>query len=214
MPPGGDERVGSDFFRKEAPVLFNARFAKPAPPTNAWKLTSNIVFQAKNFEGEKKFTVKVSGSPTMLVCTVDKSLNLVLVDEKRKKYSLSESRMAELLACKTGTPGFDTVECQSARLLCTDHTRSSASSPLISGCLINNFAASKTYQGHKLHLGLKARTPFKNPLVSGLEGEYLLIGRVLDTDCKTVTYLGATNETKNELVNFFGSDLPRPAAAT
>jgi hypothetical protein len=216
MPPQGDEQ--RSFFRKEAPAIFEARFSKPRSPANTWALTSNVVFQAKKYDGTKSFSPTVNGVRRKVQCTVDMNLNLVLQEVSNsgvnvgKPILVSETKMTELLARKKGAVGFDTLECQAARMLCSDHTTSSKSSPLISGCIINNFAKSKTYLGHKLHLVLRTRTPFRNPLVSGEEAEYFLIGRVLDTDCAAVTYLGATNEDKNEKVAFIGAD--RPAAAS
>lgn len=89
------------------------------------------------------------------------------------------------------------------------HANSSSYSLLVSGCTVNNFVASSAYPGHKLHLTLRARVPVPNPFASGNEREVFLVGQVLDTDCSLIKYYGQTAENKNEIVNFFGSAIPR-----
>ena len=206
--------MGFDFFRKERPEVFQARFALPTPATNYYALRTNTIFQAKNFALEKRFTVTVGGQVRKLVATVQGTELLIRSQPDDAKPAvtlrLSDANMSDALT-QDPTGRANSVLYQVAKKLCQDHATSSASSPLVSGCIENNFHRSATYDGFKLHLVLRARRPFQNPFVSGLEREYFLIGRVLDTDCSSIRFLGRTNESRNELVNPFGSRIPRPS---
>jgi hypothetical protein len=124
---------------------------------------------------------------------------------------IKEDEMAGLIAERSDAVKSKTIRHQVALFLCKNHATSSAQSPLISGCIVNNFDKSLKYQGHKLHLDLKDRTPFQNPFVSGLEKEYFLIGQVKDADCKVIKYYGKTDESLDLLVNPAGSLIPRPS---
>jgi hypothetical protein len=198
-----------DFFRKEVTHLFDSRFSLPALPAQAYGLKSHVIFRAKNALGAKNFQVTVGDQKIDLVATVSGSELLVknkLAAAKPKiMLRLSEDNIADALTAKV-----DSAIYAVAKKLCQDHTVSSKSSPLISGCTVNNFDASSAYDGYKLHLKLRFRQPFMNPFVSGLEKECFLIGQVLDTDCELIKFLGRTNEDRNELVNPFGSRIPRP----
>lgn len=202
-----------DFFRKERPEVFQSRFTTPTQAANYYCLRSNTIFAAKNFTGTKSFTVTVGGQVRKLEATVQGAELLIrnqAVDPKPPvMLRLSEANMNDAL---TQNPAgrANSLLYQVAKKLCQDHATSSASSPLISGCIENNFHRSTTYDGFKLHLLLRIRRPFQNPFVSGLEREYFLIGRVLDTDCSSIRFLGRTNESHNELVNPFGSRISRP----
>jgi len=125
--------------------------------------------------------------------------------------AITKADMAAILALRDRGEQ-DTVEYRAIEKLCKDHATCSSSSPLISGCVVNNFAASTAYPGHKLHLELSKSVPVQNPFVSGNEKECFLIGQVLDTDCKLIKYLGTAAEDRSELVNPFGSHLPRASA--
>ncbi len=202
-----------DFYRKERPEVFNQRFIAPAPPTNAWTLSSNLIFQARRAHGTKNFRVTVNAQQMALTASVMGN-DLFVVGQgggpgQNVQERISEREMGDLLEGTDRT----SLRYQIAKKLCQDHATSSASSPFISGCVVDNFAASRTFNGCKLHLKLRSRRPFRNPFVSGLEQEYFLIGQVADTDCTSIIYLGTNNENLSELVNPFGSGIPRPAAA-
>lgn len=190
-----------DFFRKERPAVFEERFKAPAPPATAWSLKSRLIFQAKNYSGSKKFKIKVAGVDYSLDVTVQGTEIFVKkqVGQPGPNTSLriSEGNLADAL----DHPNESSLLYNVARKLAKDHATSSASSPLISGCNVDNFQASKTYTGNKLCIKLRIRQPVKNPFVSGLEKEYFLIGQVLDTDCESILYFGSTDETLNETVN-------------
>ena len=77
------------------------------------------------------------------------------------------------------------------------HAKSSSTygegSPLISGCINNSF--NKSFDGHRIVLKLKNRTPIKNMNNKNpIESEYLLIGQVLKDDCESIFYLGVDKD--------------------
>lgn len=185
------------FYRKERPEIFNSRFSAPSQLLNAWTLKSHIIFEAK----QKSKVVTVQSK--MITCTVQ-GTNIQL-SGLSKPITIPENDIADLVKSKSND-----IECLVVKQICKDHATSSRSSILISGCVENNFAASKTYPGHKLCVELKNRKPFGNPFASGLEKEYFLVGTLSDTDCSLIKYFGNTNEELNELVNFFGSRISRP----
>lgn len=195
------------FYRKERPEIFTTRFSSPTSPTDAWRLTSNVIFQAKNVN-EKKFSVTHNGRPVQLSCTVaGTSLAFSTVDApSASSFTIAESEMGELLARKP-----DTLKYLALAKICRDHATSSRSSPLISGCVVNNFHANTNFPGHKICLDLQSRRPFPNPFTSGQEREHFLVGWVLATDCRTIKYLGSIHENKNVIVNVPGSRIPRPS---
>jgi hypothetical protein len=185
------------FYRKERPEIFNQRFSAPSQVLNAWALRSDKIFEAKK-------TVKVvTIQAKKITCTVQ-GTNIIL-SGLSKIITIPERDIANLLQSKS-----DDVKCLVLKQICKDHATSSRSSILLSGCVSDNFSASKTYPGHKLCVELKARKPFCNPFASGLEKEYFLIGTLKGTDCNQIKYFGNTNEKLNELVNFFGSKISRP----
>jgi hypothetical protein len=201
-----------DFYRKERPHIFTDRVNFPAHPTNAYTLKSPVIFQAKNAMGQKKFQVAVAGKTYNLIAEVSGNELLITSDptkpgEKTKMLRFSEANMADFLKNSSAQPLYSQI----ARKLCKDHATSSASSPLISGCAVDNFKASLTYPGYKLHLKLRFRQPFENPLVSGNEKEAFLIGSVVESDCEAIVFLGETNENVNQIVNPSTSRLPRPS---
>ena len=196
------------FFRKERDALFLQRFASPSPPTNAWRLRSNVIFEAKNARGTKQMTVNFGGQRIALSCRVQ-GTSLAFTPAAggaTRSFTIAESDMSNLLTARPNT-----LEYAALAQVCRDHATSSRSSPLISGCAVDNFAASRTYPGRKLCLDLKVRQPFANPFVSGREREFFLVGQVASNDCRLIKYFGATNENLDVLVNHFGSRLPRPA---
>lgn len=203
-----------DFFRKERPEVFEERFTAPTPPLRAWGMRSQLIFEAKAANKVKKFKVTANGKEMALEATVMGCEVLVRNQANSNTPAtllrLSEANMADALESRIET----SVIYQVAKKLCKDHATSSASSPLISGCIENNFGANSTYDGYKLQLTLRHRQPFMNPFVSGLEKEYFLIGQVLDTDCVTMTFLGQKNIKTNQLINFYGSKLSRPNLVT
>jgi hypothetical protein len=205
----------ADFFRKERAEGFTTRFTPPAPGANYWQLKGPLIFQAKAYPQGRRMSVKVGGQTILVECKVDfNKLTLRKVVNGAPAgatITILESEMLGLIAERSDTAKSDTLKHQSALYLCKNHATSSANSPLISGCNVNNFDKSLTYPGHKLHLELKERTPFQNPYVSGLEKEYFLIGQVKDSDCKVIKYLGKTDEDIDVLVNPFGSQIPRPS---
>ena len=199
-----------DFFRKERSEVFVTRFSPPTATQNAWTLKTNLVFQAKAFgKSPKVRVVKVANKSISVKCWAENNTILYLTSPfKGLPGKITEARMREVLAYKKEQQ--DTLLYQVAALLCKIHATSSANSLMISGCVVNNFEASKTYAGEKLHLVLKSRTPFTNPFVSGLEKEYFLIGQVVAADCERIEYFGSTNEEKNELVSLASSQVPQP----
>jgi hypothetical protein len=200
----------ADFFRKERDDVFKTRIATPTPPTNAWSLKSSIIFQAKNYNGAKSTTVQVGDAAVAVTCTVNgSSVTIKRADKPLFSLVITEAEMAPILARREVNEK-DTLEYRVLEMLFKQHATSSSNSLLISGCTVNNFAASSAYAGHKLHLALKARTPVVNPFASGNEKEVFLVGQVLDSDCSLIKYYGQTAENKNELVNGFGSFIPRP----
>lgn len=186
------------FYRKERPEIFNSRFSAPTQALNAWTLKSHKIFEAK----QKTKIVTVQSK--RITCTVQGTN--ILLQGLPKTITVTENSIADLLKSKSND-----IENLVIRQICKDHATSSRSSILISGCVENNFAASRSYPGHKLCTELKTRKPFANPYASGLEKEYFLIGTLNDTDCSLIKYFGKTNEELNQLVNFFGSKIPRPA---
>ena len=182
------------FYRKERREIFNSRFSAPSQLLNAWTLKSHTVFEAKR----KSKVVTVQSK--MITCNVQ-GANIRLLGLS-KPITILEQNIADLLKSKSND-----IECLVVRQICKDHATSSRSSILISGCVENNFAASKTYPGHKLCVELKTRKPFGNPFGSGLEKECFLVGTLNDTDCSLIKYFGNTKEELNELVNFFGSKI-------
>ena len=192
----------TSFYRKERPAIFNSRFQAPAPPTYAWSLKSHLIFKAK--KSNKVVTVVLSGKSIKVTCEVVGTDISLKVQGSSSTIKIAESEIAGLLQSKDGN-----IRTLALGQLCKDHANSSTSSIFISGCIVNNFARSSAYGGHKLCLELKARRPFANPFVSGLEKEYLLVGEVNDTDCKLIKYFGETKENLNEIVNFYGSLIPR-----
>jgi len=200
----------ADFFRKERDDVFKTRIAAPTPPTNAWRLKSSVIFQAKNYNGAKNTTVSVGDATIAVSCTVSgPRLTIKRTDKPLFSLVITEAEMGPILARREASDK-DTLEYRVLEMLFKQHATSSSTSLLISGCAVNNFAASLAYPGHKLHLELKARVPVANPFVSGNEKEVFLVGQVLDTDCSLIKYYGQTAENKNELVNPFGSFIPRP----
>lgn len=203
---------GYDFFRKERPLVFAANFTVPTQDGEAYGLTSHTIFEAKNYAGEKRFTVTVGGKQKKLIATVlGQEILITSQTGDMTPLRLSEATFHDTLTLLPAEARANSILYQVAKKLCQDHATSSASSPLISGTIVNNFDKSLAYDGFKIHLLLRHRQPFVNPFASGLEKEYFLIGRVLDTDCVLIRFLGRTQESKNELVNFFGSQIPRPS---
>jgi hypothetical protein len=194
-----------DFFRKERPEVFEKRFSVPTLATEAYGLKSHVIFEAKGALKPKHFRISLEKQGIDLTATVSGSellvTNKIIGDKPKITLRLSEANMADALKARNEKSVIYLV----AAKLCKDHATSSASSPLISGCIQDNFAASKSYDGYKLCLKLLFRQPFVNPFVSGLEKEYFLIGQVLDTDCTSIQFFGRTNQNINELVNPFGS---------
>lgn len=186
------------FYRKERPEIFNSRFNRPAPPTNAWSLKSHTIFKAK----QTRKIVTIQGR--RITCTV--SGTSIQLTGLPQPATIQEHEFEQLLR-----PTNTTIKAQVAKQICKDHATSSRSSILISGCVVDNFALSTNFVGHKLCLELRTRQPFANPYSSGREKEYFLVGTVSDTDCRLIKYFGATQERLNVLVNAFGSRIPRPA---
>lgn len=203
-----------DFYRKERPEIFQARFRTPSVAENWYGLKTNTVFQAKKFAGEKHFSVTASGQQRKLIASVSGNELLIRsqLSDARPHINLriSEANMHDTLKSLPVASRDNSLLYQIAKKLCKDHATSSASSPLISGCIVDNFERSRNYDGFKLHVKLKFRKPFENPFVSGLEKEYFLIGEVKDIDCQIIHFFGRTNQNLNEIVNPFGSKIPRP----
>jgi len=186
------------FYRKERTDIFNRRFSVPSRLSNAWTLKSRTVFEAKQKIKavtvlKKKITCYVQGAN-------------ILLQGLSRPITILEQDIADLL--KLTKP--NDIVCQVLKQICKDHTNSSSSSILISGCVKNNFAKSKDYPGHKLCVEVKTRKPFFNPFGSGEENEYFLVGTLNDTDCSLITYFGKTNEELICRVNFFGSQAETP----
>lgn len=192
------------FFRKERPNIFAERFSAPTPPANAWTLKSNTIFKAKS--NLKSFNVTFKQKPVKVTCHVVGTNLQLSIPGTAKPIIIAEDAIATILESKK----VDDLLYLAMKKICQDHATSSMSSPLISGCTVDNFDASKTYPGHKLCLELKNRKPFANPFVSGLEKECFLVGKVDDLDCKLIKYFGKTDEDFNEIVNFFGSKIQHP----
>ncbi|WP_157232155.1 hypothetical protein [Hyalangium minutum] len=193
----------SDFYRKESETVFNERFKTLNSRQGSVGLNGHLIFQAKNYTGEKVFTVTTAKGVTgsiRLKCTVvdGPMLRIVRCDNSNTLvFEGDEVDVAAILNPKSKLRG--TLKYEAIAKICKDHATSSAHSPLISGCKTNNFSQNTRYPGRKLHLVLKVRTPFSNPHVSGNEREYFLIGQVHDTDCKQIEYLGRTMKVKNTI---------------
>ncbi|MEP3478790.1 MAG: hypothetical protein ABJZ55_06055 [Fuerstiella sp.] len=205
-----------DFYRKERPSVFEDRFSVPSTSAPFYGLKTAVVFEAKNFTGEKRFSVTVAGAKRMLIATVAGDGFFLLIKSQAKdvkphvNFAMTDANMHDTLKSLPRTEQANSILYQVAKKLCVDHATSSKSSPLISGCIVNNFAKSSAYDGFKLHLKLKHRQPFENPFASGNEKEYFLIGRVTDGDCKSINFYGRTNESKNHIVRSPGSRIPDP----
>ena len=203
-----------EFFRKERPEVFSARFNVPTAVNNWYGLKTNLIFRAKKVVGEKAFSVRVGRQVRQLSASV--SGNALVVKSRPNdsrphvNLRLSEANMHDTLHSLPRASRADSILYQVAKKLCQDHATSSRSSPFISGCIVDNFNQSRKYDGYKLHLTLKFRQPFENPFVSGLEKEYFLIGSVNNSDCQMIHLYGRTNENINEVVNPPGSKIPRP----
>lgn len=206
--------MSHDFFRKERRDVFLSRISAPTAERNFYRLRSGTVFQAKNANGAKRFTVTVAGKTLKLKATVS-GTTLVITDDTKPNgtpplLSLTEADMPALQALGLEQKKAS-LACQVMNRLCADHALASTHSPLISGCVVNNFEASKTYAGERLHLQLKTREPFLNPLASGNEKEAFLIGRIESKECTLIKYLGSTHATGvNEIVREMGSGIPNP----
>ena len=203
------------FYRKERPEVFANRFSAPTSQTGAWRLRSNIIFQAKKVK-EKTVSVSHNGKTVQLSCTVARTsagISLVFKTIGRSQansFTIAESGMDDLLTRKP-----DSLEYQALKAICVAHTTSSTDSPLISGCVRPNFHASKRYPGQKVYLKLGSRKPFRNPFMSGVEQEYFLVGWVFVTDCLTIKYLGSTHKDQDEvLVDVTVSRIPGPSGNT
>jgi hypothetical protein len=191
-----------DFYRKESETVFNERFKTLNPQKGSVALNGHLIFQAKNYTGEKIFTVttaRVDGKAGSfkLKCTIVEGpkLRIVRCDNPNKLvFEGNEADVAAILNLKRKLKA--SLNYEALAKICKDHATSSAHSPLISGCKVDNFRQSTKYPGHKLHLILKTRTPFQNQFASGNEKEYFLIGQVHDTDCKQIKYLGRTMKVK------------------
>jgi len=200
------------FFRKERPHIFEQRFRRPAG-NSPCQLRGNLVFQAKNASGQKTFRVRVGSRDYDLVATVS-GTDLIIQNQRANPTAalsinrrLTEADMARATRSQLG----DAVMHAAVKKLCQDHATSSAHSPLISGTIVDNFAASRTYPGDKLSIELNFRQPFGNPWASGNEREHFLIGSVSSADCRIIKYYGRTDESLNEIVRLPGSRIPRPA---
>lgn len=188
------------FFRKERENVFEGRFAAIDAAVGDYRITNGVIFQAKN-QGVKKFAVKLNSESYYLISELVGNELLIRSDpakfgRKIPVLRFSEGTIADVLKNRRTVPLHTAI----ADKLCKDHATSSASSPLISGCNEDNFAASRTYGGYKLHLEMTFRQPFQNPHVSGLEKEYFLIGRVLETDCESIYFCGKTAGAKDQTV--------------
>lgn len=200
------------FFRKERTTVFDERFRRPAGNVPC-QLRGNLIFQAKNVTGTKRFRVRANGQDHDLIARVDG--HAVIIQNRRARDTerltinrrLTEADMARAVRGQLG----DAVLHAAAKQLCQDHATSSAHSPFISGTIVNNFASNRTFAGDKLCLELSFRRPFVNPWSSGTEQEYFLIGRVLNTECRLIKYYGRSDENLNEIVRLPGSEIPRPA---
>lgn len=200
------------FFRKERPHIFEQRFRRPAGNAPC-QLRGNLVFQAKNAGRPKTFRIRVANRDYDLVATVS-AHDLVIQNQRANPTAtltinrrLTEADMASAVRGQLG----DAVMHAAVKKLCQDHATSSAHSPFISGTIVDNFAASRTYPGDKLSIDLNFRQPFSNPWASGNEREFFLIGSVSSTDCRIIKYYGNTAESLNEIVRLPGSNIPRPA---
>lgn len=189
----------ADFYRKERPEIFEDRFKKQ--DNGHWKLVGNIIFQAKAYPDGRTLTVKVNNVAATYKCTVN---GAVLSLQKSAGGSvqgpvmkITETDLKTLLSERSGT----TPQHLAAHFLAKQHATSSSSSPLISGCIENNFKNATTYESQNLRLVLKTRVPVANPYVSGLEKEYFLIGQVKDTNCSAITYCGTNKTTVEEIVD-------------
>ncbi len=182
-----------DFFRKEKNELFLQRFSQD-PQTGAWSLKAPfVIFKAKS--PGKIFSVK-GVRVTVKTELSGYALSFSFPDgRKTVKATLGEDDMGDMLdktsdSYKSASPILRAAVAE----LCRLHATCSTNSPLISGCVVDNFAASKSYPGRKLHLELKSRSPFGNPLVSGMEKENFLIHQVTAADCDKIWYQGKTDE--------------------
>ena len=192
------------FYRKERESVFKDRFSIN-PNDNSWRLTSPVIFACKLREKTKVVTVSVDGVSSKYGCRVDgTSLNFVRISGNgAQQYGIKENEIKGIL------DGGDTTEKALIRRLCIDHAASSANSPFISGCIVDNFHNSRRFDGIRLALNLRTRIPFANPNVSGNEKEYFLVGSVYPGDCSVIKYLGSNNYQPIETE--FVSLLPYPS---
>lgn len=178
-----------DFYRKERREIFLARFSGPVRGIDVWRINSNVIFQAKN-QSFHNVGVTFNGINAIMRVGLE-SGNKISIKGWIGKKQLNIVWRENDIAVALRSPMLSD-EYLIAKALCESHAKSSSQSNFISGCKTNNFKASKSYAGHKLHLQLRDRIPFENPFSSGNEKECFLIGSVLTTDCSGISHLGET----------------------
>lgn len=213
----GGTTMPHDFFRKERLEVTRTRLksmtdSNTEPPTKWLVLKSDTIFEAK-LGGKKARTVwatvdgdRIKTSTVLDGITVKVTYKHPKTGDNRT-LRISEKNMYYLLTSKVES--LDSFIKRLAReiavSLCKAHTLSSSRSLFISGCVKNNFQSNTTYPGYKFHLELSERKPFPNPLCSGNEREYFLIGIVKDTDCDAIHFLGKTGENVDKPVYSAGT---------
>lgn len=194
-----------DFYRKERREIFIARFSPPVRGIVVWRIKSNVIFQAKN-QLFREIGVNFNGTNAKVNVGLESGNKISIkgwTGKKQLDIVWRENDIADALA----SPKLSD-EYLIAKALCEAHAKSSSKSNFISGCKTNNFEASKSYAGHKLHLQLRDRIPFDNPFSSGIEKECFLIGNVLTTDCSGISHLGETLVGNDQNIGFKLSLIP------
>lgn len=172
-----------EFFRKERDYVFTSRFNKDG---ESWKLKSTLIFKSK--KDTKSFSIIINSKKINIKCTIFGNSITITNLATNAKQTVKEADIATLLTAKNP----NSIAYHAINSLCKSHATSSASSLLISGCVVDNFEEGKVYPGYKLKIKLLNRIPFANPHASGLEKEYFLVGSVSDSDCDEIVYLGQT----------------------
>jgi hypothetical protein len=204
-----------NFFRKERLEKFKKCF-KASEKEAMWGIdfNSSTIFAAKASTGSLMVNLGSGQKIPVKWAVKDNDLQINYTIEKNYTSLIKEREMGDLVSSKAADPTSGSVQKQQAYLqqiqafiryktiilVCDKHKNASTKSPFISGTVVDNFKAGATYTGYKLQLKLGSREPFANPLASGNEKEYFLVGSVSKGDCSSVLYMGYKPSGKSDVV--------------
>ncbi|MDR2883487.1 MAG: hypothetical protein LBV09_00080 [Deferribacteraceae bacterium] len=204
----------ADFFRKEKIERFEERFR--FTPGTGWSLIGDDIFVCKSvfmaqesaksrgeafIEGINARSKKIDGiaygcigNSLVLQGTIR---NITVPNNYPSRFQIAGDTMtipeATVAAIMEGSA--NNLQKFISEIF-KNHAKASSNSPLISGCIQNNFGTNEAFSGYKLKLVLNSRVPIRNPHTSGTEAEYFLIGSVKRADCTAIQYLGWSKEGK------------------